>query len=85
MSEKKTILLCMGSSCFMRGNSKNLPKIQQFLKDHKLTESILLKGCRCGNCCGQGPNLWWEGKCVSNLTEENLNHFLLSLLDKKEQ
>jgi len=70
----------MGSSCFSRGNGKSLPRIQRFLKDNKLDTRVVLKGCRCGNVCSGGPNVWVNGTLVSGMSGPLLDDFLLSLL-----
>lgn len=80
MSTPQTITLCMGSSCFSRGNGKNLPRIQQFLTGNGLAAQILLKGCRCGGCCTSGPNIWVDGTLRTDMAGEALDAFLLSLL-----
>ena len=70
----------MGSSCFSRGNGKNLPRIQQFLKSSGLGTRVTLKGCRCGNVCSGGPNIWVDGVLQPNLSGPALDAFLVSLL-----
>lgn len=52
-----TISLCMGSSCFARGNRQVLQKIEQFIDRHQLSEQVQLKGHLCNNECGKGPHL----------------------------
>ena len=51
------ITICMGSSCFSRGNQENLQLIQEFLADNELTEKVELVGELCQGECSQGPNL----------------------------
>ena len=80
MTHPATITLCMGSSCFSRGNGKNLPRIQQFLKDRGLGTRVALKGCRCGGCCATSPNIWVDDALMPDMTGENLDAFLNSLL-----
>lgn len=80
MAFPTTITLCMGSSCFSRGNGKNLPRIQQFLTEHGLTARVTLRGCRCGGCCSGGPNMWVNGVLVPNMSPENLDAYLHALL-----
>ncbi len=64
------ITLCMGSSCFSRGNNANLTAIRTWLTEHGKEAEIELKGCRCGGKCGEGPNIWIDGVCHSNITSE---------------
>ncbi len=80
MTLPKTITLCMGSSCFSRGNGRNLPRIQQFLKRHGLDPHLPLKGCRCGSVCTRGPNIWADGLLLPGLSDAALDAFLASLL-----
>jgi NADH:ubiquinone oxidoreductase subunit E len=58
------ISICMGSSCFARGNEKNLEIIEQFLKEHKLEDEVDLRlGCSlCRGNCSIGPNIMVNGK-----------------------
>jgi len=56
------IEICMGSSCFSRGNSKNLGLIQDYLQANKLQAGIKLVGHLCGGMCKEGPNLAVDGQ-----------------------
>ena len=47
--------LCMGSSCFSRGNRDVLPELRRFLEGQGLCDRILLKGHLCANSCARGP------------------------------
>lgn len=71
-----TITLCMGSSCFLRGNGRNLPYVQRFLEAHRLDTRVTLRGCRCGGCCSGGPNIWIDGVLVPDMTPGNLEDYL---------
>ncbi|HEX2948687.1 MAG TPA: (2Fe-2S) ferredoxin domain-containing protein [Armatimonadota bacterium] len=52
-----TITICMGSSCFSRGNNTNLHVLQQYIAEHGLDAHIELMGSRCEGQCMQGPNI----------------------------
>ena len=52
---KREIKICLGSSCFSRGNKKTLQVIQKYLKDHELESDVLLKGNHCFSDCSAGP------------------------------
>ncbi len=77
-----SMILCMGSSCFSRGNAQNLTRIQTFLREHDLDAEVSLKGCRCGSACADGPNLWVDGRSCRRMTPEALDGVLQGLLDK---
>jgi NADH:ubiquinone oxidoreductase subunit E len=79
MISPSSITLCMGSSCFSRGNGKSLPRIQQAIRDRGLATRVRLKGCRCGGCCSDGPNIWVDGVRKPGMTGPALDAFLLTL------
>lgn len=56
------ITICMGSSCFSRGNNRNIEVVQHYLKSHSLPESVQLTGHLCQGHCRSGPNVTINGK-----------------------
>ena len=64
------VTICMGSSCFSRGNSKNLEAVRAWLAAHDREDAVILRGCRCGGLCGEGPNIWIDEVCHSGVTPE---------------
>lgn len=76
MKSVKEITICLGSSCFARGN-KSMPKyIQSYLKDKGLTNVVKLKGHHCTNNCKNGPVLVVDKKTYLNVTAENIKDIL---------
>ena len=73
-----TIKICMGSSCFARGNSKNLQTIQNFIEKNHLDAEIQLTGLRCCNNCSKGPNITIDDTEYNNID----NGTLLDILEK---
>lgn len=59
---EQEIVICMGSSCFSRGNSKNLGLIQEYLKANQLAAEVKLVGHLCQSACKEGPNLVVNGQ-----------------------
>ena len=57
----------MGSSCFARGNAKNLQIIQEFIDKNNLDATVELSGLRCCNNCSKGPNISIDDKEYNNL------------------
>jgi len=55
MKDKVIIQICMGSSCFSRGNNKTLKVIQNYISEHKLAGEVVLKGNHCFGDCSKGP------------------------------
>lgn len=49
--------ICLGSSCFSRGNKDVVLFIRDYLKKNHLEDKIIFKGGRCMGNCINGPNL----------------------------
>jgi NADH:ubiquinone oxidoreductase subunit E len=62
MPEISNITICMGSSCFARGNNRNIEVIQNYLASHRLPAKIELTGHLCQGHCKSGPNISINGK-----------------------
>jgi NADH:ubiquinone oxidoreductase subunit E len=74
--QSTVITICMGSSCFARGNGDNLEHIEDFLLTRKLSATIRLKGCRCRDACGRGPNLEINSKLHHRVDAGTLDDLL---------
>ena len=61
-------MVCLGSSCFARGNSENLAIIKQYVQSHGLNASVRLTGRLCQDQCKQGPNLTIGGELHHSVT-----------------
>jgi NADH:ubiquinone oxidoreductase subunit E len=61
------IVICMGSSCFARGNNRNLEVIREYLGAHGIEASVELQGSLCLGECQQGPNLLINGTLFSHV------------------
>jgi NADH:ubiquinone oxidoreductase subunit E len=57
MSRKVEITICLGSSCFARGNKNTLKAIMKYLNDHNLNDSVYFHGGHCYGACAEGPNI----------------------------
>ncbi len=70
------VTICMGSSCFSRGNNRNLEAVRAWLDTHSKSAAVELKGCRCGGLCGEGPNIWINETCTRGVTPEGVPELL---------
>ncbi|MFN2394451.1 MAG: (2Fe-2S) ferredoxin domain-containing protein [Bacteroidales bacterium] len=83
MTEKpQTIVICMGSSCFSRGNRNLVRMIQDFLKEQKLEDEVTLKGAHCMSECDKGPVMKINEEVIYNVNEESLTDLLVEKLSK---
>ena len=66
------IKICMGSSCFARGNADNLNFIENYIKENNIEAEIELYGTRCENICDKGPNIIINDKIYYEMTPEKI-------------
>jgi len=57
-----SITICMGSSCFSRGNNRNIEVIRNQLQSAPLPPGVELTGHLCQGHCKDGPNLTINGQ-----------------------
>lgn len=55
--EKITVELCMGSSCFARGNAQTLTQLEEYIAEKNLGDRVELIGHLCLGACSIGPNV----------------------------
>lgn len=73
------IAICLGSSCFARGNSENLDILEKYAQSHGDGVSVRLTGQLCQDQCQDGPNLMIGGKFHHNVTTARLRELLQQL------
>ena len=67
--EKPKIVICMGSSCFARGNEKNLAACEEFLSARGLKDEVDvdLGASLCTGNCADGPIVVVDGKIYKHV------------------
>jgi len=78
-NEEIEIVVCLGSSCFARGNSAHLAAIKEYVQGHGLNARIRLTGKLCQDECKQGPNLAIAGTHHHSVTAASLRELLEQL------
>lgn len=71
------IVICMGSSCFSRGNKQALSGIRSYLRERGLEDTVLFRGSHCFGKCEDGPVLKINGNVHTKVNPESL----IDLLD----
>lgn len=72
MDKQPEIIICMGSSCFARGNKNIPPIVDNYLKEHKLKGKITFKGQHCTDNCHEGPVIIINNNVIKNVSAENI-------------
>ena len=80
MKEKTKLILCLGSSCYSRGNQKVLEIVKQYLSDNNLKEKTDFRGQLCTGNCSHGPilkinNVDYHEVTIHNVVKILNNHF----------
>lgn len=70
------IVICMGSSCFSRGNGNVAARVNGFIKEHGLEGKVEMSGCLCRGQCKDGPNIEVNGKVYGDVNEDNIDKIL---------
>jgi NADH:ubiquinone oxidoreductase subunit E len=73
------VVVCLGSSCFARGNAQNLAVVEAYLLNHGMQNSVRVTGCLCQDECKRGPNLMVRGEHLHEMNPARLREILLEL------
>ncbi len=84
---KPVIRICLGSSCFARGNEANLRVIEKYLEEHGLRDEIDLdfNCCLCQDSCATGPNITINGKRYGGIDQNIVLQLMRDLFEKKNE
>lgn len=74
---KRKIILCLGSSCFARGNKELVPLIRKYIMRKNLQDKVEFKGDHCFDNCSNGPNMIIGTRMFQQVTKENIEEFLV--------
>ena len=82
---KPKITICMGSSCFARGNEKNLEFCEKFLAERGLQDEVdcELAGSLCTSNCAVGPVVIVDGKTYTHVDQAVMKDVLESAFAAK--
>ncbi len=60
---KPKIVVCLGSSCFARGNDENIRVVEAYLEENHYQDDVDVEvsGVLCQGRCAEGPNVIVDG------------------------
>ena len=79
-----TVELCMGSSCFARGNAKALEYLEAYIESNNLAKFVELTGHLCLGTCSAGPNIKIDGNLFQNVSPDAVVELLQQALTARE-
>jgi NADH:ubiquinone oxidoreductase subunit E len=71
----RSISVCVGSSCHLRGAYDVVNEFKQLIAENSLTDQIELKACFCLGECQDGVSILVDGKIFTSLTKERVAEF----------
>ncbi len=84
MDKVVNISLCMGSSCFARGNNFLLDTLEETIEQNGWKDRVSLSGTRCVGKCGQGPNVMVDGELHHGMDQGALLDLLRQKLEMQK-
>lgn len=82
--DRLDIIICMGSSCFARGNGDNLGVIEDYLEENGMEARVELAGSRCEGLCADGPMLSINDRRFHKVDREMLLDILREVCPAEE-
>lgn len=76
MTQNNEIRICLGSSCFSRGNRELVQVVRDFLKKNHLDDKVILRGARCMDKCSEGPWITINGKTFAQTSTTDIEKIL---------
>jgi NADH:ubiquinone oxidoreductase subunit E len=76
MAQRIEMQICLGSSCFSRGNKDVVMFIKEYLRKNHLDDRVIFKGARCMGRCSNGPNLIINGVATEDVTLSKIEGIL---------
>jgi NADH:ubiquinone oxidoreductase subunit E len=76
MALKIEMQICLGSSCFSRGNKEVVMFVKEYLRKNHLDDRVVFRGARCMGLCSNGPNLIINGIPTEGVTLSKIEGIL---------
>jgi len=79
MQQKDEIMICLGSSCFSRGNQETLAVVKAYIQEKNLKANLIFKGKLCLGLCNEGPIVVINGETFKEVSADTI----IAILEKK--
>lgn len=70
------IVICMGSSCFTRGNNKSVEIIKKYLEEKGIAAEVSFVGSLCHNKCKSGPIILVNDQVFERVSPQSVTEIL---------
>jgi len=68
--------ICLGSSCFSRGNKDVVMFIKDYMRKNHLEDKFIFKGARCMGHCSNGPNIMINDELIEGVNLSKIESIL---------
>lgn len=76
MSKRIELVICLGSSCFARGNKKIVTMIKEYIEENNLSEYVYFHGNHCFGYCERGPIIKINDRIHEEVSEGSIRNIL---------
>ncbi len=76
----RTIKVCVGNTCHLKGSYKVLSIIQEYVKANRLSHEIELRGTFCLGRCTEGVSVQIDEGDIFSVTPETAEDFISNIL-----
>ena len=71
----KTVTVCIGSSCHLKGSYDVVHALQKLIEENKLDNTVTVKASFCLGECTKGVSVRINDSSVISVNKENVNSF----------
>jgi NADH:ubiquinone oxidoreductase subunit E len=76
MTQRVEMHICLGSSCFSRGNKDVVMFIKDYMRKNHLEDKFIFKGARCMGHCSNGPNIMINDELIEGVNLSKIESIL---------
>ena len=76
MAERYEIQICLGSSCFSRGNKEKVQFVREYLVKNHLDDRVVFRGARCMGHCNEGPVIVINDRLIKSVGQPEIESIL---------
>jgi len=76
MAQRVEMHICLGSSCFSRGNKDVVMFIKDYMRKNHLEDKFIFKGARCMGHCSNGPNIMINDELIEDVNISKIESIL---------
>lgn len=77
------VIICVGSSCHIKGSYDVLTRLQELIKTYKLENDIELQASFCLGRCQEGVAMTINGKDVANANKDTIDSIFEEMILEK--